>query len=101
MTCGVITDIWFNVQAVATALNRVLKPGGVVVWIVGDQTIDGSETVTSFKHTEAFKEAGFCLHDTMIYDKYGILIDIPFATTPALSTCSCSRGASPNGEPDP
>jgi DNA modification methylase len=62
----------FDVQAVASALHRVLKPGGVVVWVVGDQTIEGSETGTSFKHTEAFKEAGFRLHDTMIYEKEGL-----------------------------
>jgi DNA modification methylase len=62
----------FDVQAVAAALHRVLKPGGVVVWVVGDQTIDGSETGTSFKHTEAFREAGFRLHDTMIYEKGGL-----------------------------
>lgn len=50
-------------------LFRVTKQGGVVVWVVGDATIKGSETGTSFKHALYFKEIGFNLHDTMIYAK--------------------------------
>jgi site-specific DNA-methyltransferase (adenine-specific) len=45
------------------------KEGGVVVWVVGDATIKGSETGTSFKQALYFKECGFNLHDTMIYQK--------------------------------
>ena len=45
------------------------KKGGVIVWIVGDATIKGSETGTSFKQALYFKEIGFNLHDTMIYQK--------------------------------
>ena len=45
------------------------KQGGVVVWVVGDATIKGSETGTSFKQALYFKEIGFNLHDTMIYRK--------------------------------
>lgn len=59
----------FNFEATAEQLRRVLKPGGVVVWVVGDQTINGSETGTSFKQALYFKEIGFNLHDTMIYQK--------------------------------
>jgi site-specific DNA-methyltransferase (adenine-specific) len=51
----------------ATQLRRVTKPGGVVVWVVGDMTVDGSETGTSFKQALYFKNIGFRLHDTMIY----------------------------------
>lgn len=58
-------------QEVATELYRVVKPGGVVVWIVGDATINGSETLTSFKHALHFKEVGFSVYDTMIYQKIG------------------------------
>jgi site-specific DNA-methyltransferase (adenine-specific) len=47
----------------------VTKDGGVVVWIVGDATINGSETGTSFRQALYFKEIGFNLHDTMIYEK--------------------------------
>jgi site-specific DNA-methyltransferase (adenine-specific) len=47
----------------------VTKDGGVVVWVVGDATIKGSETGTSFRQALYFKEIGFNLHDTMIYEK--------------------------------
>lgn len=50
-------------------LYRVTKDGGVVVWVVGDATINGSETGTSFKQALFAKECGFNLHDTMIYAK--------------------------------
>lgn len=50
-------------------LYRITKEGGVIVWVVGDQTIKGSETGTSFKQALYAKEIGFNLHDTMIYEK--------------------------------
>ena len=50
-------------------LFRVTKSGGVVVWVVGDSTINGSETGTSFRQALKFMEVGFKLHDTMIYEK--------------------------------
>ena len=56
-------------QAIAKELYRVTKQGGVVVWVVGDATVKGSETGTSFKQALYFKEIGFCLHDTMIFAK--------------------------------
>lgn len=56
-------------KSVATGLYEVTKQGGVVVWVVGDATINGSETGTSFKQALYFKEIGFNLHDTMIYMK--------------------------------
>lgn len=56
-------------QGIAKELYRATKQGGVVVWIVGDATINGSETGTSFKQALYFKEIGFNLHDTMIYQK--------------------------------
>ena len=57
-------------QEVAKELFRITKPGGVVVWVVGDATINGSETGTSFRQALYFKEIGFNLHDTMIYKKH-------------------------------
>ena len=54
-------------KSVANELYRVTKNGGVIVWVVGDQTVDGSETGTSFKQALYFKEIGFALTDTMIY----------------------------------
>jgi len=59
----------FNFELIAQQLFRVTKQGGVVVWVVGDATIKGSETGTSFKQALYFKEIGFNLHDTMIYQK--------------------------------
>tara|TARA_R110000787_G_scaffold216163_2_gene325333 strand:- start:758 stop:1525 length:768 start_codon:yes stop_codon:yes gene_type:complete len=59
----------FDFESVAKELYRVTKQGGVVVWVVGDATIKGSESGTSFKQALFFKECGFNLHDTMIYAK--------------------------------
>ena len=56
-------------QEIAKQLYRVTKDGGVVVWIVGDAVIKGSESGTSFRQALYFKEIGFNIHDTMIYDK--------------------------------
>ena len=56
-------------KQVANELYRITKNGGVVVWVVGDATIKGSETGTSFRQALYFKEIGFNLHDTMIYQK--------------------------------
>ena len=59
----------FEFQSIAKKLYRVTRSGGVVVWIVADATINGSETGTSFKQALYFKEIGFNLHDTMIWNK--------------------------------
>ena len=59
----------WDFEGVAQQLWRVIKPGGVVVWVVNDATIDGSETGTSFRQALRFMEIGFRLHDTMIYEK--------------------------------
>ena len=56
-------------QAIIRELFRVTKDGGVVVWVVGDATINGSETGTSFRQALYAMECGFRLHDTMIYAK--------------------------------
>jgi DNA modification methylase len=66
-----IGDEWsFEVfKPIADELYRVTKDGGVVVWVVGDATVNGSETGSSFKQALYFKEIGFMLHDTMIYQK--------------------------------
>jgi len=59
-------SIW---KAIIKELYRVTKKGGVVVWVVGDATIKGSETGTSFKQALFFKGIGLNIHDTMIYRK--------------------------------
>ena len=59
----------FDFEGIAQELFRVTKDGGVVVWVVADATIKGSETGTSFRQALYFKEIGFNLHDTMIWQK--------------------------------
>ena len=59
----------FDFETIAKELYRVTKPGGVVVWIVNDATVNGSETGSSFKQALYFKEIGFNLSDTMIWNK--------------------------------
>lgn len=59
----------FDGETVIKQLYRITKPGGVVVWIVNDQMINGSESGTSFRQALKFIEYGFCLHDTMIWQK--------------------------------
>lgn len=56
-------------KKVADRLYKITKDGGVVVWVVGDQTKNGSESGMSFKQALYFMEIGFKLHDTMIYEK--------------------------------
>lgn len=61
----------FPFELIAKELFRITKKGGVVVWVVGDATNKGSETGTSFRQALYFKECGFNLYDTMIYQKTG------------------------------
>lgn len=67
-------------KAVLAELYRVTASGGVVVWVVGDATIKGSETGTSFKQALHAMECGFNLHDTMIWEK-------PHFSNPSRSRC--------------
>ncbi len=59
----------FDFESIADELFRVLKNGGVMVWIVGDSMQKGSESLSSFKQALHFKDIGFNIHDTMIYQK--------------------------------
>ena len=71
-TYGGVLDDWNfdKFKGIAQELARILKDGGVIVWVVGDATIDGSETGTSFRQALYFKdECGLNLYDTMIYRK--------------------------------
>jgi site-specific DNA-methyltransferase (adenine-specific) len=62
----------FDFEAIAEQSYRVLKPGGVLVWVVGDATINGSETLTSMRQALYFVDTvGFKMHDTMIYEQNG------------------------------
>lgn len=59
----------FSFEPIARQLLRVLKKGGVLVWITSDQTLNGSESASSLKQAIFFRELGFNLHDTMIWRK--------------------------------
>lgn len=59
----------FKYEPISELLYKVTKEGGVVVWIVGDATINGSETGTSFRQALQFQKVGFNIHDTMIFKK--------------------------------
>jgi site-specific DNA-methyltransferase (adenine-specific) len=59
----------FEFPTIVKELFRVIKEGGIVVWVVADATIKGSETGTSFRQALGFVDAGFNLHDTMIFRK--------------------------------
>jgi site-specific DNA-methyltransferase (adenine-specific) len=59
----------FDLDGIIKELLRVTKPGGVVVWVVGDETKDGNESGSSFEQALKFKELGWNLHDTMIFQK--------------------------------
>ena len=61
----------FDFEGIADQLWRIIKPGGVVVWVVQDATIKGSETGTSLRQALYFMDIGFRKHDTMIYEKSG------------------------------
>lgn len=59
----------FPFDEIVEQLYRVIKIGGITVWVVSDATINGSETCTSFRQALKFVETGFKLHDTMIFKK--------------------------------
>ena len=59
----------FCESEVARRLFAKTKPGGVVIWVVGDRTVNGSESLTSFMHAFSFRRSGWRVHDTMIYAK--------------------------------
>lgn len=61
----------FDFEAIARQLYRITQPGGVGVWVVADETKNGSESGTSFRQALYFMGLGFNLHDTMIYEKKG------------------------------
>lgn len=59
----------FDLKRLIVHLYRCTKIGGVIVWVVGDQTVNGSESGESFRQALSFMEYGFKLNDTMIYQK--------------------------------
>lgn len=63
----------FDFETMLSELYRVTKQGGVLVWVVGDQVVKGSETGTSFQQALYAITYNWNLHDTMIYEKAGVL----------------------------
>ncbi len=59
----------FEYDKVAKELYRVVKDGGVVVWVVGDKVKNGNKTLTSFKHALCFQKWDLMFADVMIYKK--------------------------------
>ncbi|MCK4777679.1 MAG: site-specific DNA-methyltransferase, partial [Actinomycetia bacterium] len=59
----------FDFESIASELYRVTAEGGILVWVIGDQTKDFDESGSSFKQALYFKDMGFNLHDTMIWRK--------------------------------
>ena len=59
----------FDFESIAKQLFRITKRGGVVVWVVGDRTKDGNESLTSFRQALFFQSIGFNVFDTMIFAK--------------------------------
>lgn len=59
----------FPFESIAKELYRVTKKGGILVWVVNDAMVKGSESLNSFRQALYFKDIGFNVHDTMIYRK--------------------------------
>ena len=73
----------FDFESIAKELFRVMKNGGVVVWVVGDKIKNGNKSLTSFKQCLFFQEIGFNVHDVMIYRKK----NTPFMRSNAYTNC--------------
>jgi site-specific DNA-methyltransferase (adenine-specific) len=59
----------FDFESIAKELARIIKPSGVIVWVIGDATKNGNESGSSFRQALSFQSLGLNLHDTMIYEK--------------------------------
>lgn len=73
----------FDVEPIASSLYRIIKKGGVIVWVIGDKIHNGNKSLTSFKQALLFQSIGFKVHDVMIYQKK----NTPFMRTNAYTNC--------------
>lgn len=65
-------------KAVAKNISRVIKRGGVVVWITNDAVVDGGYTLNSFKQAVYFKEeCGLRMHQPLIWNKTNMRFPSP------------------------
>lgn len=56
---------------IARQFYRIIKQGGVVVWVVGDSVVKGGKTLTAFRQALFFQDLGFNMFDVIIYEKAG------------------------------
>ncbi len=62
----------WSFEGTAKALTRTIKTGCAIIWIVGDQTKNGTESGTSFRQALYFLDCcGLNLHQTLVYQKTG------------------------------
>lgn len=73
----------FDFEKTAKELFRIIKKGGVVIWVIGDKIHNGNKTLTSFKQALYFQEVGFNVHDVMIYKKK----NTPFMRSNSYTNC--------------
>jgi len=73
----------FDFENMVNELYRVIKKGGVIVWVVGDKIRNGNKSLTSFKQAISFQNHGFNIHDVMIYKKK----NTPFMRSNAYTNC--------------
>lgn len=73
----------FQFEDIAKEIYRIMKPTGIVVWIVGDKIDKGNKSLTSFKQCLFFQSIGFKVHDIMIYRKK----NTPFMRSNAYTNC--------------
>lgn len=72
----------FDAESMLAQLYRVTKPGGVVVWVIGDK-INSGRSLNSFEHAFIARECGFTIHDVMIFQKR----NTPFMRSNAYTNC--------------
>ena len=66
---GHVSSDWLDV---ITKISKGLNDGGVCVWNVNDQVINGSKSGVSFEQCLHAKACGLRIHDVMIYCKGGV-----------------------------
>ena len=76
----------WDFDAVVPMLWRVLVPGGVVAWVVGDRIINGSRQLNPERQAMAFADAGWCIHDQVIWTKPAPAMKRDNCMTPGYET---------------
>ena len=77
----------FDFNNIAKEIFRIMKKGGVVVWVVGDRIKNGDRTLTSFRQCLFFQEIGFNVHDVMIYQKKIHLLCVQMLILIVMNLC--------------